>query len=332
MGKTKYIITSGNLSRKDFSICYRDLDNKINYFPIEGIREIYILNEVSLNTKLLDYLSRYGILIHFFNYYGNYSGTFYPKEQYLSGRLILRQTEKYKEDRIRIAKSIVKGISINMEEVLYHYYRHNKPVKSYIDNIRYITKNSLEKSNDIKQILFVEGTIWKEFYDALRAILPEDFYFKERVKRPPDNPINAMISFGNSLLYAKTIAGIYQTHLNPTISYLHEPSERRFSLALDISEVFKPIIVFKTILDLVNNNRISKQKHFDKDLNFSILNEEGKKLFISEFETRLNKTIEHPRLKRKVTYQTLIKYECYKLIKDILEGAEFIPYNDKTKS
>ena len=67
--------------------------------------------------------------------------------------------------------------------------------------------------------------------------------------------MNAMISFGNTLLYTKTIAQIYNTHLEQSISFLHEPSEARFSLSLDLSEVFKPVIVFKTIFDLVNNRK-----------------------------------------------------------------------------
>ena len=85
----------------------------------------------------------------------------------------------------------------------------------------------------------------------------------KRVKRPPDNPINALISFGNTLLYTKTISAIYQTHLNQSISFLHEPTEQRFSLSLDLSEVFKPIIVFKTIFELVNTKRLTVEKHFD---------------------------------------------------------------------
>ena len=86
--------------------------------------------------------------------------------------------------------------------------------------------------------------------------LPEDFIMSKRMKRPPDNPINALISFGNTLLYAKTISAIYRTHLDQRISYLHQPAERRFSLSLDISEPFKPVIVFRTIFELVNNRKI----------------------------------------------------------------------------
>ena len=110
----------------------------------------------------------------------------------------------------------------------------------------------------------------------------------KRVKRPPDNPINALISFGNTLLYTKTISAIYRTHLDQRISFLHEPSEGRFSLSLDMCEVFKPIIVYRTIFELVNNRRLQVEKHFDRKVNYCLLNEEGRKIFIEAFEQRLN--------------------------------------------
>lgn len=151
----------------------------------------------------------------------------------------------------------------------------------------------------------------------------------KRVKRPPDNPMNALISFGNTLLYAKTVSAIYRTHLDQRISFLHEPAERRFSLSLDISEVFKPIIVFKTIFELVNNRRIQVEKHFEKSVNYCLLNDEGRKIFIEAFEKRMDTTFMHPKLKRKVTYRTAIKLDCYKLIKYILEDQEFVPFSLK---
>lgn len=153
----------------------------------------------------------------------------------------------------------------------------------------------------------------------------------KRVKRPPDNPINALISFGNTLLYAKTISSIYRTHLDQRISFLHEPSEGRFSLSLDISEVFKPVIVYKTIFELVNDKKLQVTKHFDKKVNYCLLNEEGRNIFIQAFEERLESVFTHPRLKRKVSYRTAIKLDCYKLIKFMMEDKEFIPFNLQEK-
>lgn len=321
----------GELSRKDNSLCFRK-DGKNIYIPVENTKEIYCLNEVSINTKLLDFLSSNNIIVHFFNYYEGYSGSYYPKNHYNSGKLLIKQVEKFNNDRLVIAKSIVGGIGVNIKEVLYHYYKHNKKeVKVTIDWIREELFRRVEDSNNIKELMASEGELWQRFYSEFKNFLPEDFIMNKRVKRPPDNPINAMISFGNSLLYTKTISAIYRTHLDQRISFLHEPSEGRFSLSLDISEVFKPIIVYKTIFDLINNKKIQVSKHFDKKVNYCLLNEEGKKIFVTAFEERIESTFNHAKLKRRVSYRTAIKLDCYKLIKYIIENKEFIPFSIKEK-
>lgn len=234
--------------------------------------------------------------------------------------------------RNEIAKKFVKGIARNIRFVLYHYYRHGiKELKSIIDFCNKDVDILLEKVDNIKQILSIEGRIWAEFYSCFKFFLPEEFMINKRVKRPPDNPMNAMISFGNTLLYTKTISEIYNTHLEQSISFLHEPSEARFSLSLDLSEVFKPIIVYKTIFDLVNNKKIKIEKHFDKKVNYSLLNDEGKKIFIEAFEDRINQTFQHTKLNRKITYKHAIRLDGYKLIKNIMEGKEFIPFDIEKK-
>ena len=96
-----------------------------------------------------------------------------------------------------------------------------------------------------------------------------------------------------------------------------------------MSEVFKPVIVFRTIFDLVNNRRIQVEKHFEQDANYCILNEEGKKIFVEAFEERMESVFLNEKLKRKVSYRTALKLDCYKLIKNILEGKEFIPFSMK---
>lgn len=86
---------------------------------------------------------------------------------------------------------------------------------------------------------------------------------------PPDNMINSLISFVNTLIYTKVLSEIYHTQLNPTISYLHEPGVRRFSLSLDIAEVFKPLIGDRVIFSLLNRKQITEDS-FTKELNFYI--------------------------------------------------------------
>ena len=329
--QTRYIFSMGELKRKDNSITFKN-EKGWFYIPVEDTREIYFMNEVSLNTKFLDFIAKAGIVAHFFNYHSNYSGTFYPKESLISGDLTIKQSYAYVENRLLIAKNIVRGIAENIYEVIYHYYRHDKKeLKPFLEWLKKDVDDFLQKDLDIKQILFIEGQIWSRFYDSFKHFLPEDFIMNKRVKRPPDNPINALISFGNTLLYTKTISAIYRTHLNQAISFLHSPREGRFSLSLDMSEVFKPIIVFRTIFELVNRKKLQVSKHFDKKLNYALLNEDGKKIFIQAFEDRLNESFLHPKLKRKTTYKSAIRYDAYKLIKFLLENKEFKPFSLKDK-
>ena len=90
MGSTRYIMSMGELTRKDNSLCFRK-NGKNVYIPVENTKEIFCFNEVSINTKLLDFLSQNNIIVHFFNYYGGYSGTYYPRDHYLSGKLLVKK-------------------------------------------------------------------------------------------------------------------------------------------------------------------------------------------------------------------------------------------------
>ncbi len=328
---TRYIFSMGELKRKDNSIMFKNEKGNF-YIPVKDTRELYCLNEVSFNTKFLDFISKAGITLHLFNYHGHYSGTFYPKEQLISGSLTIKQSQAYLNYREMIASAIVDAIAQNIHELLYHYYRHGKKeLKSYLDWLKKKVPSLLEKAQTIQQILAVEGQVWIRFYDSFQYFLPEDFLMNKRVKRPPDNPMNALVSFGNTLLYSKTISQIYHTHLNQSISFLHEPSEGRFSLSLDLSEAFKPVLVYKTIFDLVNKKRLQVHKHFDKSLNYALLNQEGKQIFIDAYETRMNEVFLHSRLKRKTSYKNAIKLDGYKLIKTFVEGTVFKPFSLKEK-
>ncbi len=323
-GKTRYIFSSGALNRKDNTLSFRS-DNGLTHLPIEGIKELYLMNEVSLNTKLLSFLSKNGVVVHFFDYYGHDCGSYYPRDKYLSGRLRVRQALAYTESRMPIATAFVEGIRDNMLGIL----KQKKakapevltPIVQALDSKKY-----REPCGDIKALLSQEGAYWQLFYEAINALIDPAFISDKRVKRPPDNPLNALISFGNSWLYSKTITQLYHTHLDQSISFLHEPSEGRFSLSLDVSEVFKIAIVFPVILNMVNRGMLRVGEHFEKATNFCHLNESGRKKYVIELEKALNKTFEHAKLGRQVTYETAIKYEGYKLSKYLIEGTPFTPF------
>ena len=137
--------------------------------------------------------------------------------------------------------------------------------------------------------------------------------------------MNALISFTNGLVYAAVLTQIYRTQLDPTVSFLHEPGARRFSLALDLAEVFKPILADHLIFKLVNNRQLN-ERDFDQDLNACYLKDPGRKTVLKEWDARLQTTIEHRRLRRKVSYEKLIRLECYKLVKHLMNDEPYIGF------
>lgn len=326
MKKTIYIFNDGEIKRKDNTI-YFETEEKRNFLPIEDISDIFIFGEVSLNKKFLDYISQKEIMLHFFNYYGYYSGSFYPREHLNSGHIILKQSEYYldHEKRLNIAKKFIEGSYKNMLNVVKYYKNRGKDVENIEKHIEKLS-DQINECDKISQLMGIEGNIREIYYRGFDEILAgSGFEFVKRTKRPPENKLNSLISFGNSMMYVIALSEIYKTHLDPRIGYLHSTNFRRFSLNLDIAEVFKPIIVDRLIFSLIGKNMIT-EKDFEEDLNGIVLKEDARKTFVKEFENRLASTIKHRDLGRNVSYRRLIRMELYKLEKHIIGEKQYTPF------
>ncbi|MCD6493475.1 MAG: type I-B CRISPR-associated endonuclease Cas1 [Archaeoglobaceae archaeon] len=314
-----YIMSDGKLKRHENTIYFESSDGK-RPLPINSIYSIYAMGSLTLTSKAITYLAKEGICIHFFNYYGYYVGSFYPRESLVSGNVVVKQVEHYldSEKRLELAKLIVEGSILNMSKIL-SYYKLND-LKANVEE----SLQSLAFVKNVNEVMGCEANARSNYHSAFDKIL-KHFKFVKRSRRPPENEVNAMLSFGNSLLYSTVLSEIYHTQLNPSISYLHEPLERRFSLALDIAEIFKPSIVDRTIFGLVNKGMMNKED-FNKDMNGVLLSESGRRKFVKAYEEKLRTKIKHRQLRKNVSYQRLIRLECYKLIKHILGIEKYKPF------
>ena len=322
MPRQYYIFTNGRLRRKDNTIYVEAGDGKKRAIPVEDVESLHLFGEVELNTKALNFLAQKQKPVHVYNYYGFYSGSFMPRERLVSGELTVEQVKHFldRESRLYIAISFVEGAIFHMIRNLSEY----KGTEQFIEAMRKELVRALE-AKDVSQLMGCEGRAKDAYYSAFEHILKEDFLFEKRTKRPPRNPVNALISFGNSLIYSTVLSELYHTQLNPAISYLHEPGSRRYSLSLDLAEIFKPLMVDPVIFKLINN-RMLRLEDFEKAVNFCYLTENGRKKFLKEFDKKLSTTIKHRRLRRKVSYRRLIRLECYKLIKHLLGDELYKPF------
>ncbi|GAB6102019.1 type I-B CRISPR-associated endonuclease Cas1b [Thermococcus atlanticus] len=314
------LLSDGTLFRKENTLYFENARGR-KPLVIEGIYDIYIYGHVSISSQALHFLAQKGVAVHFFNHYGYYDGSFYPRESLHSGDLVIKQVGHYldSEGRLTLAKLFVLGGARNMERNLKRW-----KVGEGFSGLLNELLGELEDARRISEVMNIEARIRQEYYALWDEHLPEGFKIVKRTRRPPGNEMNALISFLNSRLYATIVSELYNTQLVPTVSYLHEPGERRFSLALDLSEIFKPIIADRIANRLVKQG-IIRREHFRGELNGVLLTKEGMKTVINAYNDEMRKSVRHPNLKKNVTKQRLIRLEAYKLIKHLVGVREYEP-------
>lgn len=331
MKKAYYLFNPGRMSRKDHTLRFDPVHTtgealKPRYLPISGVSALYVFGSVDANSAMYNFLGQQHIPVHFFDYYQHYTGSFSPKEYLLAGKMLIAQTDAYrsKKHRIQLARAFVRGATFNMRKNIRYYLNRGRALEGQLHQLESL-RTQIASAHSISELMGIEGNCRQTYYSSFEEIIP-DYAWEGRRKRPPKNELNALVSFGNAMCYTLCLDAVYNSQLNPTVSYLHEPGVRRYSLCLDISEIFKPILVDRLIFRLCNRRELRPQ-HFDFIDQACFLSDSGRKVFVQAWEERLQQTIQHRKLDKKVSYRHLVRLECYKLAKHLLGmEADYEPF------
>jgi len=318
MKENFYITKHGKLVRKENTVYFIDMDGEKHLLPINKISSIYVYGRVTLTSGVISYFAKNRIPVHFFNKYGFYTSSFYPREKLVSGLVVVKQAEHYlnHEKRMALAKKFIDAAAGNIIRNLGRWKLEREKIDEY--------RSRISGTKNVQELMEVEGKIRETYYAVIDSSLPDEYKMVKRVRQPPNNRMNSLISFGNSLMYSTVLSEIYNTQLYPEISFLHEPSERRFSLSLDIAEIFKPIVVDRIVMKLVRKGML-EHGDFREDLNAVLLSDSGRRKFLQEYNAKMKSTVSHRGLGRKISVQRLIRIECYKLIKHVIGAEEYKP-------
>lgn len=172
MKQSFYVYNNGDLKRKDNTLQFTSYEGEKRDIPIERISDIYVMSEMSFNTAFLNYISQYGIPVHFFNYYNFYTGSFYPKESLLAGQLLVKQVEHYTnyEKRLIIAKKFIEAAADNIYRNLRYYNGRGKDVAEQMKEIDFLRSRIL-KAESIEELMGIEGNIRRKYYSAWNIIV-----------------------------------------------------------------------------------------------------------------------------------------------------------------
>lgn len=185
------------------------------------------------------------------------------------------------------------------------------------------------RCRSVKSLLGVEGQGTAVYFSVFRYLIRvEGWTFEKRTRRPPRDPVNALLSFGYTLLTHQVESAVRAVRLDPYLGFLHQVAYNRPSLALDLVEPFRPIVVDSLVLRCLNN-RIILPGHFRYDPEGPypvLLNEEGRERFIRAFEGRMNLSFRHPVTGERTTYRRAFEVEARLLARSVQAGTRFQPF------
>ena len=310
------VISNGILSRKDFSLRFSCENGKYD-IPVYGCDSINVYSDVVFDSNFLAYAAKNRITVNMFNERGKKIGAFVPNTRLISPPLTIKQLEYYGDSkkRLYLASRFVLG-SVHNLRLNIRYYRKNYHDKIFTDSLSAIDtlEKLVKKCNDYNELLLLEARIRNIYYHCFDSFIRvEGFAFDKRTRRPPKNAVNAMLSFGNTVLYNLIATYIEKTALDVRVGFLHATNRRQESLNLDIAELFKPLIVDRVVFSMINKGMIDSEKHFEHQENGTVyLNSEGKHIFLRTFYDKLNTRVTVG--KHTESYYTIMNNEIKKLI------------------
>lgn len=304
-------------------------------FPAAHVSQVVLLGNISLTPPALSFLLGEGIEVVFLTVDGRYKGRLVGPERG-NGLLRLRQYERVcdRDWALGVARAIVTAKLHNLRTLLRRYARRTDvPEKAAAlshaaDRLTDLI-SQVERTRTLNSLNGVEGRGSAVYFSVFRHLITvPGWRFEKRARRPPPDPVNALLSFGYTLLTHHMEWAVWMVGLDPYLGFLHQSAYNRPSLALDLIEPFRPVLVDSLVLRCLNNE-ILRPEDFAEDPEGPYpvrLGDEGRSRFIREWEGRLNLELTHPQTGERMDYRRCLEVEVRRLAHAIQRGEPFQPF------
>lgn len=316
-----YLAGDGKLEVKEGSLYFENIEGAGRSLPSIGSDNLVVTGDISISKEAMLLVSRHRMTIIIAHANGSERATISGFHQRPNANLTLAQADRYRNPaaRLALARAFLTGAFQNIDRNLRYFFRRGGAVELF--NL----KEAIDKLEDCESpdaMMGLEGSIRKHYYAQWSHLLDPEWEFTGRSHRPPLNAANALLSFLNVLTYSLCTQAAHAVGLCVSIGFLHASDGRRESLALDLAEVFKPLLAERVFLTLLRK-RMIQPSHFDP--NGVLLKKTGKQIVLQAWNEKLDTTFQHPRMNRPVTYRSAVRLECYKLVKDLLDIEPYQP-------
>lgn len=325
-----YIYTQGSyLSKERETIIIKNGKEKIGQFPSINIAGIFCFGRVSISPPLMGYCAERGIGVVFFTIYGRFQARVQGK---VTGNVLLRR-EQYRwadnaDSSLAVARLMVAAKVANTRYIL------QREIRNHGDNmvlekvIRRLESNlsHLKRANSCAEVMGIEGEAANSYFAIFTQLFRDkSLVFEGRVRRPPTDPVNAMLSFVYTLLTQECASALTGVGLDPYVGFLHRDRPGRVSLALDLLEEFRSAWADRLVLTLINRKQIQPKEFITESSGAVRFTEQAKKDFIDAYQTKKQTEIIHPYLKEKIPLGLLPHCQALLLARHIRGDLKHYP-------
>ncbi len=325
-----YLVEQGTVLRREGETLVVTREGvPLTRVPLLRLEQVVIYGNVQVTTPALEALLQRGIDTVFLTVEGRYYGRLVaPASRF--GELRLRQLEHARdaERRLALARRFALGKLLNERTLLRRYARERAlpALEQAVEGLERSLRR-VGRATHLGGVLAAEGHGTAQYFRAFREVLRQDLGFVTRARRPPPDPVNALLSFGYTLLLHGVQAAVQVVGLDPHIGFLHAVVYSRPALPLDLMEEFRPVIVDSVVLRLVNTGQVRAEHFRLGDKGGVYLGEEGKRRFVEQYEARLNTRVQHPRTGEQVTYRRCLELQAWQLARVLLgREAVYLPF------
>lgn len=304
--------------------------------PLARLDDIVVFGNVGLSTPAIKRLLDHNIDVVFLTVEGRYHGRLIGQP---TAHVALRQAQyRRAADRawsLRQAQGFVEGKLRNQRAVLQRFTRNRAEPPAEVEAIAAAIDGDLRRLTrtvQLNALLGVEGSATARYFRGLRALLGADWRFAGRQRRPPPDPVNVLLSLGYTLLAHKALGAVQAAGFDPYLGFLHQQEYKRPSLALDLMEEFRPILVDSLVLRVCADGRVTAADFTPGDAARPVvLSDEGKRRFVAAFEERMRTEATHPlgadSGPGRVSYLRCLELQARRLARAVRdEGPDYLPF------
>ncbi len=325
---TLYVMEQGCKLRKvGLRVRVEKEGERLAEIPLIKVDRVVVYGNVTLTNPLMSYLLREGLTASFLDIKGRAKGELRPLFS-PSGELRKRQyaLALNRDKCLDICKKLVQGKIRNQRTLLLRYHRRKglAELERVIDHLWEVLEWT-EDCVSLEELRGLEGNASSVYFGALRLLVPEELGFKARCRRPPKDPVNAMLSLGYSLLMSNVMGAIESHGLDPYIGYLHSDRYGKPSLALDMMEEWRPVVVDSLVLGLVNRNEITHYDFVEEEGSIRFQDQAARR-FISRYNDFMYHRFLYPGRKEEITVLEALQLQVARLCRFIQHDEPYEPY------